>query len=99
MPNRPGGPTERWWEPPDDYWEQPLAGKRSSQRRKRKKKDWPRITRDGVIFGVGLSGIFHEAIIRDGEPRDTLLILFATMIGLPAFLRMDDKRERSPGQD
>lgn len=44
-----------------------------------------------VIFAVGLGGIINEALFRDGEPREVLLILFATMIGLPAFLRKDEQ--------
>jgi hypothetical protein len=52
---------------------------------------WQRITRDGVVFTAGLIGVFHETAIREVE-RPTLLILFATMIGLPAFLRSDEKK-------
>ncbi len=41
---------------------------------------------------VGLGGIVNEALIRVGPERPTLLLLFAAMIGLPAFLRTDEKK-------
>ncbi len=50
----------------------------------------PRIGRDGILFFAGLAGVFHETVIADSE-RPSLLFLFATMIGLPAFLRSDEK--------
>ena len=51
-----------------------------------------RIGRDTVIFATGLLGVFHETVINEGE-RPTLLFLFASMIGLPAFLRNDEKKK------
>lgn len=50
-----------------------------------------RLTRDGVLFAAGLLGILHETILATAE-RPTLLLLFGAMVGLPAFLRMDEKR-------
>ena len=50
-----------------------------------------RITRDGVLFTVGLSGIIYETLGRGAE-RPTLLLLFAGMIGLTQFLRSDEKK-------
>lgn len=50
-----------------------------------------RITRDAVIFAVGIGGIVHETV-NDGGERPTLILLFAAMIGLPAFLWKDDKK-------
>lgn len=47
--------------------------------------------RDSILFAAGLGLIVHEAV-RDGAERPTLLILYAAMIGLPAFLRADEKR-------
>lgn len=52
----------------------------------------PRIGRDSILFFSGLIGVFHETVIADAE-KPTLLLLFATMIGLPAFLRSDEKKE------
>lgn len=45
-----------------------------------------------MIFIIGISGIVNEAFIRSEEPRTQLLILFASMCGLPAFLRFDEKK-------
>jgi predicted membrane channel-forming protein YqfA (hemolysin III family) len=54
-----------------------------------------RLSRDVVIFGIGIIGILHE-IFWSTSDRPTLIILFAAMIGLPAFLRID---ERGRGDD
>ena len=50
-----------------------------------------RITRDSVLFVAGLSGIAYETLVTNVD-RPTLLILFAGMVGLPAFLRTDEKQ-------
>lgn len=50
----------------------------------------PRITQKGVLFAVGLLGVAHETLVSEAD-RPTLLLLFAAMIGLPAFLRQDEK--------
>jgi hypothetical protein len=50
-----------------------------------------KLTRDGVIFIFGLGGIIHETLFSHSE-RPTLLLLFGAMIGLPAFLRLDEKK-------
>lgn len=55
---------------------------------------WLRISRDTVLFIAGLAGIAHEALTRGAE-RPTLLILFGAMVGLPAFLRQDEKHKTS----
>ena len=52
---------------------------------------WPRLTRDTTLFLTGLAGIAHETTIADTE-RPALLILFGAMVGLPAFLRADERR-------
>jgi hypothetical protein len=46
--------------------------------------------RDVILFFGGLAGVFNETVLTTTE-RPTLLILFAAMMGLPAFLRSDDK--------
>lgn len=48
---------------------------------------WPYF-RDMALFAVGLAGVFHETLVATKE-RPTLLILFAAMLGLPAFLKSD----------
>ncbi len=52
---------------------------------------WPRL-RDILLFTGGLAGVLHETVLRDGPERPTLLILFAAMLGLPAFLAGDRDR-------
>jgi len=53
-------------------------------------KQWP-LARDMILFFTGLSGVFHETAIAHAE-RPTLLLLFAAMMGLPAFLGRDEKK-------
>ncbi len=52
----------------------------------------PKVTRDATLFLSGLVGIAYETLAKAGE-RPTLLLLFAAMVGLPAFLRGDEKRK------
>lgn len=52
---------------------------------------WPRL-RDILLFAGGLAGVLHETALRDGAERPTLLLLFAAMMGLPAFLAGDRDR-------
>lgn len=70
----------------------PMSKPTTSKKRRRHPRWKFRLTRDAVIFIVGLIGIIHEAFFTSGD-RPTLLILFAAMIGLPAFLRLDERRE------
>ena len=50
---------------------------------------WP-FFRDMALFAGGLAGVAHETLVAAKE-RPTLLILFAAMLGLPAFLKSSDK--------
>jgi hypothetical protein len=50
------------------------------------------VTRDGVLFVLGVGGIVHEAFLRTGATRPELLMLFAAACGLPVALRKDEKR-------
>jgi hypothetical protein len=56
---------------------------------------WPPV-RDVLLFFGGLAGIAHETVIAETE-RPTLLLLFAAMSGLPAFLRSDERRKDDDG--
>lgn len=56
-----------------------------------------RISRDSILFIAGLAGVAYETLVGQGE-RPTLLLLFAAMIGLPAFLRGDEKHQPVPLQ-
>jgi hypothetical protein len=46
--------------------------------------------RDIVLFSAGLLGVVHQTLVGPVEP--TLIVLFAAMMGLPAFLRADEKK-------
>jgi hypothetical protein len=48
------------------------------------------VGRDSILFAAGLCGIGYETVINGAE-RPTLLILFGAMVGLPAFLRVDER--------
>lgn len=48
----------------------------------------PKLVRDVALFVTGLALIVNEAR-RPEEPRFYLLVLYAAMVGLPAFLTTD----------
>lgn len=50
--------------------------------------------RKDILFVVGLVGIALEEARAFGQPSETLLILFAAMIGLPIALRADERRQQ-----
>lgn len=49
--------------------------------------------RTTVLFFGGLVGVAYETIVSQAD-RPTLLILFAAMMGLPLFLKADEKAIR-----
>lgn len=49
--------------------------------------------RDVLLFLSGLSGVFYETVFVRAD-RPDLLLLFASMVGLPAFLRTDENRKK-----
>lgn len=51
-------------------------------------------TWNNVLRVVGLAGVAHETLINNVD-RPTLLLLFAAMIGLPAFINQDAKKPPS----
>lgn len=58
--------------------------------------NWPTI-RNITLFVGGLAGVLHETVVSTAE-RPTLLILFAAMMGLPAFLQADQNRKNGNGK-
>ena len=50
---------------------------------------WP-LVRDITLFLGGLAGVLHETIFTELE-RPALLVLYAAMMGLPAFLRANGR--------
>ena len=54
-------------------------------------------TRDLALFLTGIAGIFHETVIsQSSDPQ--LLVLFASMIGLPTVLARDKKAKEKDGK-
>lgn len=53
-----------------------------------------KFSRDTALFLSGLAGIAYETLAQGGE-RPTLLLLFAAMVGLPAFLRSDERTHKA----
>lgn len=53
--------------------------------------------RNALLFGLGALGFIHELFtpIAGATERPTLLIVSATMMGLPLFLRAEEKIRRS----
>ena len=51
--------------------------------------------RDATLFLTGLGLLIHELVIRQGPERPTVLLLLAGILGVPAFLRADEKRSSS----
>lgn len=56
------------------------------------KKRVIKISRDTVLLVVGILGVAHETLVSNTD-RPTLLLLFAAMIGLPAFINQDEKKK------
>lgn len=52
-----------------------------------------KLTRDAVLFLVGILGIIHETVVAKTQ-RPELLVVFAGMVGLPAFLRTDEAKSK-----
>ena len=53
----------------------------------------PKLTaiRDTVLFTSGLAGVVHETLLTSAD-RPDLLVMFAAMMGLPAFLQGDTRK-------
>ncbi len=65
-----------------------------NQRRRRRLT----IGRDGVLFVAGLLLTINEGVFKKAE-RPSLLILYAAMMGLPAFIQADVKRRAAKRDD
>jgi hypothetical protein len=52
--------------------------------------------RSGVLFVTGLAGVAYETLVSASD-RPTLLIMFAAMLGLPLFLKADEKSRATMG--
>lgn len=52
--------------------------------------------RDPILFFAGLGLIVQEAVFYRGPERWGLMMLYAGMMGLPVFLRSDEKHGPPP---
>lgn len=55
---------------------------------------WWSFLRDVILFCGGLAGVtvLTVAWLKGHDPNQSLLLLFAAMMGLPAFLRTDERK-------
>jgi hypothetical protein len=62
------------------------------------RESWARLRwrpqRKDVFCVLGLIGVALEEMRAFGEPSQALLLLFAALIGLPVFMRLDDRRAK-----
>lgn len=56
-----------------------------------------RFTRDSGLFLLGALGFLHELLLTHGE-RPTLIFACLALMGLPVFLRGDEKK-KLPSED
>jgi hypothetical protein len=49
--------------------------------------EWLRWFRDTLTYFVALGLVIYEATARMGEPRVTLLVLYGSLLGVPAVVR------------
>jgi hypothetical protein len=54
-----------------------------------RRRGW-QVTRDKLLFWVGLGGFVFELASRQAE-RPTVLLILAGMMGLPAFIQRDEQ--------
>ena len=50
------------------------------------------VTRDRLLFVVGLAGIVYETV-SGGAEKPTLIIAFVGMLGLPLFIKTDEQHQ------
>lgn len=58
------------------------------------KLKWP-VVRDIILFVGGFAGVLHETLLVNVD-RPTLLILFAAMMGMPAFFHPVSPQQPPP---
>ena len=59
--------------------------------------EWTRL-RDILLFVGGMLGVIYETVLEQVD-RPTLLALFGGMLGLPVFLRRDERADPPPKPD
>jgi hypothetical protein len=61
--------------------------------RRRRRSAW-HLSRDTILFAVGIGLTIYEALGHRGPERPALLVLYAAMMGLPFVLRADELRRQ-----
>lgn len=56
------------------------------------------ITRDTTLYLLGVFGFLHELLLIKDE-RQTVLFACLALLGLPSFLRGDEKRSKNGGHE
>lgn len=56
------------------------------------KRSWPRLTRDGTLFLLGIAIIVNEAFVQD-QPDPTLILLGGSLAGSPFLIGKDEKEK------
>ena len=56
------------------------------------------VARDRIIFCVGIGGIIYETVVEKVD-RPQLLLLYAAMVGLPAWMKRDRNGNGKNGND
>lgn len=66
-------------------------------RRQARARWWTRLTRDSVLFAVGLVSFVYEVLHGGGRPA--VLAACVTLMGLPVGLRVDERQRRRDRDD
>lgn len=65
--------------------------------RRRTSDWWTTRTRDFVLFVGGFAGVIYETLVEQVD-RPALLAVFGGMLGLPVFLRRDEREQQDEDQ-
>ena len=66
-----------------------------AQAKQERRHFWQKITRDAVLFTVGLLLFIFEATVRRGGPRESILFMEAGMMGLGVINQAELWRKRN----
>lgn len=79
--------------PPPDHEVEETEEWQPEPKKSRRKKPFisAKGLRDSSLFLGGMAGVFYETVFTKAD-RPMLLLLFAAMMGLPAFLRTDESQ-------
>jgi hypothetical protein len=57
------------------------------------------LTRDTFLGALGTVILLNETFLQRGAERHTLMLVAAGLLGLPVWLRVDEKRQRTSSDD